>query len=261
MNGQFVLTLSSIKLNDPKEDDKIVAVPKYFERFFSLLNLTDSYRAAEFNNQVIKLVSKLRDQDIPGCRGILDDRLLELVKKSYDLDELDQCLKYDFFRNVGYSTLGKTFLRYFFARVDHFISDNSDLPEFGNYYQLVVQSKGNDTYHIEHVITNNPKNVILFSDEEEFTSQRNRLGGLLLLKGKDNQSSGDEMYQDKLKTYNVVGTYFAKTLLQDMYHKKVEFAKFCSSSGLNFRPMLKFAKDEIEERQLLLFEVVKKIWM
>lgn len=261
MNGQFVLTLAAIELNDPDAKDKCVAVPKSFERFFSLLNLTASYRSNEFNNQVINLVSQIRGKNVSFCKETFNNRLLELVKKSYDLNELDHYFKYDFFRNVGYSTLGKLFLRYFFARVDHFISDKSDLPEFGNYHQLVVQSRGNDTYHIEHIIANNPKNITLFSDEEEFTNQRNRLGGLLLLKGKDNQSSGDEIYDDKLKTYNVVGTYFAKSLLPDMYHKKVEFIKFVTSSKLNFKAHSKYGKDEIEERQQLLFEISKMIWM
>ncbi len=261
MNGQFVLTLAAIELNDSDAKDKCVAVPKSFERFFSLLNLTGSYRSNEFNNQVINLVSQIRGKDVSICKDTFNNRLLELVKKSYDLNELDHYFKYDFFKNVGYSTLGKLFLRYFFARVDHFISDKSDLPEFGNYYQLVVQSRGNDTYHIEHIIANNPKNITLFSDEEEFTNQRNRLGGLLLLKGKDNQSSGDEIYDDKLKTYNVVGTYFAKSLLTDMYHKKVEFNKFVTLSKLNFKAYSKYGKDEIEERQQLLFEISKMIWM
>lgn len=90
--------------------------------------------------------------------------------------------------------------------------------------------------------------------------QRNRLGGLLLLKGRDNQSSGAEAFAEKLKTYNVIGTYFARTLLEDMYHKKVDFLEFIKISKLNFRPMNSFAKDEIEERHILLYELVKMIY-
>ena len=117
-----------------------------------------------------------------------------------------------------------------------------------------------DTYHIEHILTNNVSNIELFEDEEEFNFHRNRLGDLVLLKGKDNQSSGDELYNDKLKTYNVVGTYYAKTLLKDMYHKKVEFKKFIENNSLNFKPYVDYSKNEIEERQLLLFELSKLIW-
>ena len=115
-------------------------------------------------------------------------------------------------------------------------------------------------YHIEHIITNNPQNLLLFKDEEEFNNHRNRLGGLLLLKGKDNQSSGDELYEDKLKTYNVVGTYYARTLLPDMYHKKVAFNNFITGRGLKFRALSEYGKNEIEERHRLLFEMSKLIW-
>jgi len=48
-----------------------------------------------------------------------------------------------------------------------------------------------DLRHIEHILAyeDNGCNALLFSDEEEFNVNRNRLGGLLLLKGKDSQSS------------------------------------------------------------------------
>lgn len=82
----------------------------------------------------------------------------------------------------------------------------------------------------------------------------------MLLKGKDNQSSGDELYADKLKTYNVTGTYYARTLLPDMYHKKVTFAKYINDEHLNFKPYDNYGKTEIEERHLLLYELSKRIW-
>ena len=81
-----------------------------------------------------------------------------------------------------------------------------------------------------------------------------------MLKGKNNQSSGDELYTEKLKTYNVIGTYYARTLLPDMYHKKVTFNKFINDENLNFKPYPTFGKQEIEDRQLLLFDLIKRIW-
>lgn len=92
--------------------------------------------------------------------------------------------------------------------------------------------------------------------EEELNFQRNRLGGLLLLKGKINQSSNDELDPEKLQTYNVCGTYYARTLLSDMYHKKVTFSKLIKDNNLNFKPYLTYGKEEIEDRHALLFELV-----
>ena len=260
MDGQFVLTLSSIAFNDNEKEEKIKSIPKYFDKFFSLANLTKSYKSNEFNTNVITLNSSIREKTNSDVKTLFDNQLLSMVEKAHDRKYLDIAFKYEFFKSVGYNDLGRTFLRYYFARIDHYISDCSDMPEYGNYYQLVVQSRGGDIYHIEHIITNNEDNIKLFKDEEEFNAQRNRLGDLLLLKGKDNQSSGDELYIDKLKTYNVVGTYFARTLLDDMYHKKVEFKKFVEKNKLKFRPLVKYAKDEIEERHQLLFELTKRIY-
>lgn len=261
MDGQFILTLSSIELEDLKRNEKIKSIPKFFDKFFSILNLSNSYKSNEFNTNVISLNIQIRNISLEIAKEHFDKQLLAAVKKKYDREILDEAFKYEFFKNLGYNDFGTKFLRYYFARIDHFISDFSDVSEYGNYYQLVLQSKGGDTYHIEHIITNHEDNLTLFEDEEEFNLQRNRLGGLLLLKGKDNQSSGDELYADKLKTYNVIGTYYARTLLPDMYHKKVAFIKFINDHNLNFKAYDTYGKAEIEERHLLLYELTKLIWM
>lgn len=260
MDGQFVLTLSSIELNDANRNEKLKEIPKYFDKFFSLLNLTNSYKSNEFNTNVISLNISIRNANLTIAKDNFDNQLLTAVRKKYDRDTLDEAFKYEFFKNVGYNDFGRAFLRYYFARVDHFISDFSNESEYGSYYQLVSQSQGVNVYHIEHIITNHEDNLKLFADEEEFNAQRNRLGGLLLLKGKDNQSSGDELYSEKLKTYNVIGTYYARTLLQDMYHKKVTFAKYIKDENLNFKPYDTYGKNEIEERHELLYELTKRIW-
>jgi len=259
-NGQYVLTFAAIKLNDENKDKKLQIIPNRFDRLFSLLNLMNSYKANEFNNAVIGLLPQIREKNITEIIKIFDEVLIMNICKNYDVQILDSPYRYDFFKNVGYNTLSARFLRYFFARIDHYISDNSDLPEFGNYYQLVVQTRGNDKYHIEHIITNDEKNIDLFDDEEDFNLQRNRLGSLLLLKGRDNESSGAELYEEKKKTYNVVGTYYAKTLLSDMYHKKVGFVNFNNNEQLGFRPIDAYGKNEIEERHNLLFKLIKLIW-
>lgn len=261
MDGQFILTLASIELDDPKRDEKIQLIPKYFDNFFALSNLTNSYKSNEFNVNVIVLAQAIRNVSSEKAKEAFDTQLLSIVRKRYDREGLEEAFKYEFFKNVGYNSFGAKFLRYFFARVDHFISDFSDENEYASYDHLVVKSRGGDTYHVEHIITNHEENLTLFVDEEEFNIQRNRLGGLLLLKGKNNQSSGFELYEEKLKTYNVTGTYFARTLLPDMYHKKVSFSKFIEKENLNFKAYSEFGKNEIEERHMLLFELSKRIWM
>jgi len=259
IDGQYVLAISAIKLNDTIEE-KIKVISKQFDRLYSILNLMNSYKSSEFNSIVINLIPQIREKDISEIENIFSNILIANICKNYDIPSLDSPYRYDFFKNVGYNTLGARFLRYFFARIDHYISDNSDLPEYGNYEHLVVKTKGHDKYHIEHIITNHENYLELFTDEDDFNLQRNRLGGLLLLKGKDNESSGCELYEEKRKTYNTTGTYYAKTLLEDMYHKKVEFINFNNNKQLGFRPLSLYGKDEIEERHNILFKLTKLIW-
>jgi uncharacterized protein with ParB-like and HNH nuclease domain len=260
MDGQFLLILSAISFNDKQFEKKIQEVSRGFDKLFVLLRLTGSYKSNEFNNSIISINPKLRDIELKNIQKIFDDELLSFVKKSQARNELKKPFRYEFFKPIGYTYYGKTFWRYFFARIDHFISENSNLNEYGTYYQLVLQSKGKDVYHIEHIISNNEANIKQFNNEDEFNEQRNRLGALLLLKGKDNKSSGNEEFKDKLKTYNVLGTYYAKSLLKDMYHKKVEFLEFIKNFNLSFRSYSSYARPEIEERQRLLFKIVKHIW-
>lgn len=259
IDGQFPLLLSSLVSSDSQEQDKIKLVSKLFDRNFVILNLTDSYDSNTFNSALMNLVKNIREKDIQDIKREFDLQLLKDVRKAKDMKGLEEPFKYEFFRNVGYTTLGKKFLRYFFARIEFYLSNISKRPT-KKYDQLVLQSKGNEVHHIEHIITNNEKNLDLFENEEEFNIQRNRLGGLLLLKGKDNISSGDELYEDKLHTYNINGTLYSQTLLEDNYKSNVDFCKFIESEKLNFKPYNTYGKNQIEERHHLLFELVKRIW-
>jgi len=260
IDGQFLLILSAIFRDDPDLNQKMKHVAKLFDRHFVALQLTSSYRSNNFNASIISLNGKVRNRSISEINSAFQDQLLDDVKKSHGRDDLSTMFNYQFFKSVGYNTSGSKFLRYFFARIDHHISDFSDLPDNGTYHQLVRQTNGKDVYHVEHILANNPENIDLFEDEEEFNEQRNRLGGLLLLKGKDNQSSGAETFDKKLKTYNVNGTYYARTLLKDMYHRNVKFLQYIEDKGLNFKSYDSFAKNEIEERHKLLYDLSKKIW-
>ncbi|MEZ5918982.1 MAG: DUF1524 domain-containing protein [Alphaproteobacteria bacterium] len=67
---------------------------------------------------------------------------------------------------------------------------------------LVSKTGAKTGFHIEHILAHNEENLSLFErDDERFDQERNRLGAILLLKGKDNISSNNESYADKLKSY------------------------------------------------------------
>ena len=259
-DGQFLLILSTISTKDAQRNEKIKLVSKLFDRNYTILNLTGSYRSNVFNESIIKLSQKIREKSADEIKIAFDEQLLDDVKRINDRDDIKEPFKYEFFNMLSYNNFARSFLRYYFARIEHFISQNAKLS-CSNYYQLVLQGKGENVHHIEHILANNNKNRKLFKDEEEFNIQRNRLGGLVLLKGPDNQSSNDEPYTEKLKTYSGNGTLFAQSLRSDFYKSNTDFIKLMKTAKLGFKPYpKKYDLTSIEERQRLLFDISKLIW-
>lgn len=258
MDMQFLLILSSCGLNDPQENEKIKAIAYEVDRLFCLLQLQRSYGSNAFSVAIYKLSAAIRNKDISVIRSAFDKTLLELLTETRGVPATAP-LSYGFFKETGIE-LDKRFKRYFFARIEKFIADNTNLKVKHSLYDLVQNTGSVNGFHIEHILADNDENLQLFcGDEEKFKSERNRLGGLLLLKGKDNISSNNETYKKKLKSYaNTL--YWNETLREDSYKSKLDFTDMIKTYNLNFRHMDEFGQAELEERHKLLFDMVNHIW-
>jgi hypothetical protein len=106
----------------------------------------------------------------------------------------------------------------------------------------------------------NEDNLGIFENNEDvFERERNRLGGLLLLRGNANQSSGKEKYINKLDTYS--GTLlWNETLINATYHSNLDLNKFNQTFGLGLRSLDHFGPNELEERHKLLAKMIEIIW-
>lgn len=256
---QFLLVLSACKVNDSEEKEKIQAVTYHIDRLFCLLQLQRAYDSNKFNEMMYRISEQIREKEVTLIQEVFNKSLLEILRDKYSNLDISATLSYGYFKETGID-LDKRFKRYFFARIEEFISENTKMDMRHSLYNLVVNTGSTNGFHIEHILAENEENYALFdNDEEKFRSERNRLGGLLLLKGKDNISSNNERYSDKLESYaNTL--YWNETLRQDSYKSHLDFTNWIVSSKLNFRPMDKFGPDELEERQKLLFEIIKCIW-
>lgn len=125
---------------------------------------------------------------------------------------------------------------------------------------LVSKTGSKTGFHIEHILSYNEENLALFNhDEDRFHQERNRLGGILLLKGKDNISSNNEVYTQKLKSYaNTL--YWNETLREDSYKSKLDMQHFNQKFQLNLDPIDVFDHDALEQRQKILFNISSMIW-
>lgn len=200
MDSQFLLTLSACTLNDKQEKEKIKLISYNVDRLFSLLQLQRSYDSNDFNVAIYKISSEIRGKNIDEIRGVFDKHLLQLLSNARGVKTSD-VYSYGMFKDTGIE-LSKRFKRYFFARIEKFIATNTNLNMKHSLYDLVANTGSVNGFHIEHILAQNEENKDHFNNDEElFERERNRLGGLLLLKGKDNISSNNETYENKLKSY------------------------------------------------------------
>jgi uncharacterized protein with ParB-like and HNH nuclease domain len=258
MSSQILLILSSCNLRDPDEDQKIKTISYEVDRLFCLLQLQRSYDSNKFNVSMYEISKAIRGADNEGIRNVFEAKAIELLSDARGTQAKD-VVSYGFFKDTGID-LEKRFKRYFFARIESFIADQTKVQMRHSLYDLVANTGSVNGFHVEHILAENTDNHELFNNDLElFESERNRLGGLLLLKGKDNISSSNETYKKKLKSYaNTL--LWNETLRDDSYKSKKDFTGMIEKSKLGFRPMVEFGPSELEERHKLLFDIVKCIW-
>ena len=178
--------------------------------------------------------------------------------KKRNKDSIDDVFSLSLYENAGYS-LGPKFLRYLFGRIEGFMGKEMQLPAI-TYHGLIKQNQGNTIYHVEHILAKNEQNISWFENKDVFEEIRDRLGALVLMKGPDNQSSGNELYVDKLVSYRNVGSLWAKTLDPDYQHSNTGFKHFCERYHLAFKSYDKYDAQAVKERFVLLMKIIKLIW-
>lgn len=258
MDGQFLLVLSACRLNDPEEDKKIEKVAYEIDRLFTLLQLQNSYDSNAFYELLYSISEEIRDGKLEDIRSVFEKHLFNELEKRRN-SEVSEGLQYAFFRNTGIN-LNMRFKRYYFARIEQFFSENLNQGMKHPIDDLVSKTGAKTGFHIEHILSHNEENKAFFNNDDDlFEQERNRLGGILLLKGRDNISSNNEPYKDKLKTYAST-LYWNETLREDTYKSKLDMNDLKNKFGLDLKPMIKFGKDELENRQRLLFAISQNIW-
>lgn len=258
IDGAFMLLMSSCMINDIEREEKLEAIPLELDRVFSLLQLQAAYDSNSFQEMLYRISAKIRSMPLSSIRPAFEGELIaELSKRR--LTEAEEPFKYSFFKQAG-NGLNARFKRYFFARIEQFLAENMNLNMKHPFSDLVTKTGAKTGFHIEHILAHNEENLELFDgDEERFEVERNRLGGILLLKGKDNISSNNEPYSEKLKSYaNTL--YWNETLRKDSYKSKLDIQQLRNQFDLDLRPLEEFGPEALEERQKLLFDISTVIW-
>lgn len=260
MDAQVVLIMAACDREDAAEDEKIRAVAREFDRFYVLLQLNKSYDSNQFADAVYEMREDLEHAEPDGYRQIFEEKLSELISRRRDT-EVEDFLRYTYFRDLGRSDFGQRFIRYLLARVELFLANGIQRDLQDSMYDLVRNDGRVHGYHVEHILGRNAENLELFDDDEEvFERERNRLGGLLLLRGPDNQSSGAEPYEEKLRTYAST-LYWNQSLREDFYKSKLQTRDFIEDEELSLAPIDEFGPDALEQRTQVLFDIVEHLWV
>ena len=259
LDSQFMMVLSACSVDDAEEDEKIRIVSSELDRMFSLLQLQGAYDSNEFAVRLFEISAEIRDKPTSEISAVFEKHLIAELAERRTLD-INQPLNYPLFRTMSIDRLNTRFTRYFFGRVELLLASGMKLKMKHELKDLVTLRGTKTGFHIEHILSRNDENLALFEgDEERFDVERNRLGGVLLLKGKDNISSNNEVYTHKLKSYSN-SLYWNETLRADTYKSKLDFADFAKTKQLSFRPLEQFGPEELEERHKLLFDLLPLIW-
>ena len=265
MDGHIMLAISACRVEDPDEDEKISAVARAFDRAYVMLQLNRAYDSNQFQELLYTLHPLLRGCPVDKIEQHINARVLTEINTRRNANS-DNLLSYGQFKQVGYGDFNTRFLRYYLARIEAFIAQGLGWNVQDSLYNYVCGTGRGNAYHIEHVFARNDESRGLFKDDEGdideglFENERNRFGGLLLLKGQDNISSRNERYSEKLRTYTGSAPYLARTLVPDFYKANMAMQSFMQISQLNFAGAPQFTRETLEKRSELLYAITKRIW-
>ncbi|MBX3419383.1 MAG: DUF262 domain-containing protein [Pirellulaceae bacterium] len=258
LDAPFLLTLSACDLHDPNESEKIQTISREIDRYIALLQLQNAYDSNEFADTLYTISLAIRNRPPEEYRKAFDDQLTATIAARRNVTEAEP-FSYVAFKQTGIN-LNTRFKRFFFARIDLFLAENLNVNPKHEIGDLVTKTGAKTGFYVEHILSYNEENLELFDDDEErFEQERNRLGGILLLKGKDNISSGNEPYSQKLKSYaNTL--YWNETLRRDSYKSKLDMVSLKRQHNLKLEPLDHFGPNELEQRHRLLYEISRIIW-
>ena len=265
MEAYKLIVFASCNISDKQEDEKIKEISRLWDRHYVLLVLNGVYDSNQIQEDVYTIIDKIKKNNkIEEYAQVFNEVLVDRLKEKRSEEETSSVYNYNVFKQRGYSSLNRTFIRYFLMRIEQYIASKTGHNLQDDLWDY-ISSRKKDGYDIEHILSRNAESMGKFDTEEEFNEKRNMLGGLLLLKGRDNSASQNEPYSEKLKTY-ASSLYWNQTLTESFYHCKQEnkdFVEFINSeleNGLKLTKIDDFDEQALNDRTKILFKLTQLIW-
>ena len=150
-------------------------------------------------------------------------------------------------------------IRHVLARLTHWVDTECGLSS--NFEDLISQGRARP-FEIEHIWADHyGRFKDFFTHPSDFETERNNLGGLLLLQRGVNQSIGDATYEAKRDAYiSNSENLLARSLHPLAYQNLPSFRSLMDRTGLPFRAYESFGPEEQAERQELYIRIAEWVW-
>ena len=150
-------------------------------------------------------------------------------------------------------------VKHILARLTHWVEAQCGLPS--SFQDLTSRGRARP-FEIEHIWADHyDRFTDWFTHPSEFETERNRLGGLLLLQRGVNQSIGDAAYEAKRDAYLSHGQNLLARSLHPLAYKNLPaFRHLLDRTGLPFHAYESFGPKELAERQELYMRIADWVW-
>lgn len=273
-NQQTFLIMSAINLNDPQCDEKIKCVARKFDQLHVILRLLDAYSSSTFQRIIYPLAAKIRGKGIAEINEAFDAAILDGLRGEGKINDSDTKLadifRYELFSNIR--NADTNFSKYILMRIDRYLAQLLDKPSYAAGDLQTLEEHFNRStrriygMHLEHIIAFNDANKKHFTDDRsvfndaKFNETRNRLGAVLLLKDKQNESSNNALYSQKFIEYRQSNFIWNEWLVGELHNVD---SKNLPAWGVDIiRPAEDgtFPLDQIESRQKAIYNAINAIW-
>jgi uncharacterized protein with ParB-like and HNH nuclease domain len=275
-NQQYLLIVSAIELNDVHEEEKITMIAKKFDQLHTTMRLLDKYDSNDFQDFVYKLLPKIRNKSVNEIVGAFDSVMIDYLETEEIISKgaystIGSLYRFELFQNVH--NRWTNFTKYALMRIDKCLAETLDKPSYCKDSLSDLEERFNKNnkkiygMHLEHIYAYNDKNKLLFTDgngvfdEAKFTTVRNRLGMVLLLRDKQNISSNNDYYilkVDDYKTSNLIWNELLVGHVDSVDRKHLPNHLTITKIEPNINGV--FPLEMLETRQKETFEMLKEIW-
>lgn len=241
------MLLASLNRNDTNEImmKKIDAVARFIETYTVRRAINyKKFGSSSIQYTFFNIIKNIRNLELAELKNVLLNEVVSLDQTFNDV--------YKF----GLHQQNKRFVKHLLARISSFVDNGVSK---GTSYKDYQEPKGK-YYEIEHLWSNHfEKHRDEFEQENEFSTTRNLIGGLILLPNGTNQSFNSDDYVDKLPHYLKENTY-AQTLHSDFYKKNPNFNNSTTLKQIQFKPHPNLKKQDIIERTDVVKQLCEQIW-